>query len=256
MGSIADESSRTTAVILLHGMTSSPTEMLNLTEAITAAGFTAISPLLPGHDTSISEMKKVRLTQWKQCAEEAYLATERLNTEKIFVVGLSFGALLALFLAENHNNKINGIVLLSPPYRLRSTPDDLALSALSYLPEVALDILPISEKRHRPEARFSQPRQAYDQHSIGASARMMTLRREVLKSTANICCRTLILSDPDDHLVSSNSPKLLAEKLHSAKVEVKYFLGGLHELNIGPFAADITKEVLSFISGSGSKPSA
>ena len=70
-------------------------------EAFAAAGFAVELPLLPGHGTTVEEMKATRWTDWTGEVEAAY---QRLSAraDKVVVAGLSMGGSLTLWTALQH----------------------------------------------------------------------------------------------------------------------------------------------------------
>jgi len=85
------------ACLLLHGLTGSPAEMRPVGEALAAAGFRAVGPLLPGHGTTPEDLDITTRADLVQAAESALLSLE--GARRIFLCGLSVGGLLAIHLA-------------------------------------------------------------------------------------------------------------------------------------------------------------
>src|SRR3989442_497796 len=83
--------------LLLHGLTGSPAEMRPVGEALAAAGFRAVGPLLPGHGTTPEDLDTTTRADLIQAAESALLSLE--GARRIFLCGLSVGGLLAIHLA-------------------------------------------------------------------------------------------------------------------------------------------------------------
>ncbi len=88
------------AILLLHGFTASTQEVEGLGLALAEEGFTVLAPLLPGHNRNFAEFRETGAEDYYRWIEEKY---ETLNQFKIIhVVGLSFGATLALHVAAHH----------------------------------------------------------------------------------------------------------------------------------------------------------
>src|SRR5688500_20238998 len=58
--------------LVLHGFTGCPQSMRPLAEAFAAAGFATEMPRLPGHGTSLDDMKTTTWADWSKTAEQAY----------------------------------------------------------------------------------------------------------------------------------------------------------------------------------------
>src|SRR5262245_31617071 len=80
--------------LCLHGFTGNPSSMRGLAEAFAAAGFSVELPRLPGHGTTVEEMKGTGWADWTAEVESAY---QRLasRTERLVVAGLSMGGSLS-----------------------------------------------------------------------------------------------------------------------------------------------------------------
>jgi carboxylesterase len=100
-----------TAVLLLHGFTSSPHEFADLAPILNNYGFTVHAPLLPGHGTTPQALLAVKSSDWTLAVEYAY--DELLKTHStVYVLGFSLGGALALHLALHRN--ISRLVLVAP----------------------------------------------------------------------------------------------------------------------------------------------
>src|SRR5436853_2965145 len=85
------------ACLLLHGLTGSPAEVRPVGEALARAGFHAVGPLLPGHGTRPADLETVTRSDMLDVAQEALLSLR--GTRRVYLCGLSMGALLAIRLA-------------------------------------------------------------------------------------------------------------------------------------------------------------
>jgi carboxylesterase len=102
-------------VLLSHGITGAPAEMKPLVRKLAAAGFTVSCPALAGHCSTLRELKQTRWTDWYASLETA-LGELRERCSRVFVSGLSMGALVALKLAADHPDSVNGVATLSATF--------------------------------------------------------------------------------------------------------------------------------------------
>ncbi|RKG85219.1 alpha/beta hydrolase [Corallococcus terminator] len=105
------------ACLLLHGFTGSPWEVRPLGEALAARGMRVVAPRLPGHGTTPEALLDVDHHDWQDAAEEALASLQ--GHRRVFVAGLSMGALLALRLAAKHPDQVHGLALVAPAVRFR-----------------------------------------------------------------------------------------------------------------------------------------
>lgn len=103
-----------TGVLLLHGFTGSPWEVRPIADALARLGHTVALPVLAGHATSLRALNETTWQDWLQSAQDA-LDWLDARTDRIHIIGLSMGALLALLLANRRPPERAGqLVLLAP----------------------------------------------------------------------------------------------------------------------------------------------
>src|SRR6185295_15450859 len=96
----------------------SPTEMRPMAEAVVqATGWNCVGPLLPGHGTRLEDLQGTTSKDWSDAVERAYADLSR-QCDRVFVVGLSLGALLACHLAlrRSPDPKLRGLILMAPAF--------------------------------------------------------------------------------------------------------------------------------------------
>jgi len=101
------------AVLLIHGITGTPSEMGYLGRKIHKAGFSVLCNTLPRHCSSLGELRKVT---WQEIADSCIRDLKGLqkNYRRVFVGGLSMGALMAIHLAAQFSDDVSGIIALAP----------------------------------------------------------------------------------------------------------------------------------------------
>ncbi len=97
-------------ILFIHGWTSSPRELIFLADSLKGK-YKCSGPRLEGHGTIPSDLER---THWKQHLQQVSDEFSELSLvcEDVTVVGLSYGALLALHLAARR--KVSRLVLLAP----------------------------------------------------------------------------------------------------------------------------------------------
>ena len=105
------------AVLLVHGWTSVPYEVRRLGIYLNENGYTVSGPMLRGHGTVPKELENVKWTDWMRDVTDAYDELKKTH-EKVYVIGTSIGANLAVILAKNRVD-VAGLVLLAMPYKIR-----------------------------------------------------------------------------------------------------------------------------------------
>jgi carboxylesterase len=97
-------------VLLIHGLTGTPTEMRFVAKGFNRAGFTVYGMQLAGHCGDEEDLLK---TGWKDWYRSVCEAADRLrhDVDHMFVAGLSMGSLLALKLAADRPDQVDGLGL-------------------------------------------------------------------------------------------------------------------------------------------------
>lgn len=101
-----------TGVMLVHGLTGTPNEMRLLGKGLQRAGFTVYGVQLAGHCGTQEDLVR---TRWQDWAASVHAGADRLRTQvdRLVVMGLSMGAVLALELAEERPELVDGVGALS-----------------------------------------------------------------------------------------------------------------------------------------------
>ncbi len=98
---------------LIHGLTGTAREMGSIAQSLNRKGFSVACPLMANHNKSISCLKRTSWEEIYRSIREVFLQ-HRDNYEKIFVAGLSFGALIGILLAEEFPEKVKAVNCFSP----------------------------------------------------------------------------------------------------------------------------------------------
>jgi len=102
-----------TGVLLIHGLGGTPIEMRYVALGLARAGYTVYVPQLADHCGSDEDLKQSRWQDWYWSVEAA-LDELRQTCDTVVVGGLSAGAILALHLAANRPDHVQGLVLFAP----------------------------------------------------------------------------------------------------------------------------------------------
>ncbi len=90
-----------TGIILIHGTGGSPSDLHQIANGLSRAGYTVLCPHLPNHSSALSIC-------------EAGLSELHATCDTVIAGGLATGAHLSLMLAAKNPNKVNGLALLAP----------------------------------------------------------------------------------------------------------------------------------------------
>jgi esterase/lipase len=104
--------------LLIHGLLDCPFIMRDIATTLQTQGLLVRSILLPGHGTRPSSLLNVKYQDWLQATHYGITSLAK-EVDKIFLVGFSTGASLALFhsLQATYDN-IAGLILLAPAIQI------------------------------------------------------------------------------------------------------------------------------------------
>lgn len=202
-------------IILIHGFTSSPTEMRLLGEYLNERGFTASGILLPGHGTTVDDLTRCKWTDWTDFIAAAYKELQS-PCQLVFVGGQSLGSILTTYLAE-HQTDLPGAILYAPAIMnpenadLKEQWDQAAQKWGSHVPK--------SELLQKNELVFSRI-WSYDVNPLDIQDQLAELATEAYRDLKNITCPLLLIHSTNDHVVDPNMPSYICETVSSPETKV------------------------------------
>lgn len=104
-----------TGILLVHGLAGTPNEMRMLGRALQNAGFEVYGVQLAGHCGTLDDLVA---TRWQDWTASVHAGAQRLRTrvDRLVVMGLSMGAVLALELAGKRPDLVDGVGALSTSF--------------------------------------------------------------------------------------------------------------------------------------------
>lgn len=233
------------ACLLIHGFTGSPWDVRPLGEALANRGYHVLGICLPGHGSTPEAMELVTHRDWLESADQALSSLRSFH--RIFIGGLSMGALLALLLAGRYPDRIAGLALIAPALRFRGWPM-WALRKARYFPLLDL-VRPFIEKEGT-DIEDAAARNAAPVLAGFPSARLHDVwilqdkAREILPS---IRTPALIAMAKKDHVVSRyGGQELLRGLKNSRRVEWLELAEGFHIIPRDRSAARLAEAVSQF----------
>ncbi len=183
------------AVLFIHGWTSTPREMRFVAEKVAAQGFMSSGLLLPGHGRTLRALKGTHFSDYLRHCEEAF-GELALKHDKVSVIGLSLGGLLALHLAARR--KVANLVLYAPFLFPAGSTLGIAHKHLAGYAKIWTDEIAKDAKGPINDASQLEEHIAY--HAMPASilAEIMAQGQSILPLLPNITAPTLIFHSPQD----------------------------------------------------------
>ncbi len=225
------------AVLLVHGFTGSPQSVRDWAEHHAAAGLTVRVPRLPGHGTSWQELNRTRWPDWYACVERELLGLAADHT--VVVAGLSMGGALALRLAQEHPDRVAGLVLVNPAV----LSEDRRLAALPVLRHLVPSFPAIGN-----DIRKQGPTEvAYDRTPLHAAWSTTRLLDVVRGDLPRVTAPLLVLHSPQDHVVPPSSTAAVLAGVSSPDVRDVVLADSYHVATLDHDAPTIFEESLTFV---------
>ena len=227
-----------TGILLIHGFTGSPAELLPLGKFLNQAGFTVLCIRLAGHGTDENNLSRTTCDDWFNSVLDGY-SLLRSSCEKIFVIGHSMGSLLSLKLAAVKN--LDKLVTLSPPFFIN---DGFHLEKLP--PRSDCEGLFVVKPRRKLKNVPPAVNKTYRRFPLVCVHEFLKLRDEVQKLLPQIQTPLLIMHAKDDHTAEVKSAKFLYQSVASTQVRLITVSNGGHLIPLNEGREFIFEKVLEF----------
>ena len=226
-------------VLVIHGFTGNPSSMRGIAEAMAALGHHVELPRLPGHGTTIDDMK---LTQWADWSGEVRAAHARLakRVERVVVAGLSMGGSLTLWSAFELD-PVDGIVCINPA----TFPP--ASEMLEMVTELIGDGTEIAPGVGGDIADPSAVESAYDGSPLRAAYSMWTEGLAPMTDRySELTMPLLLITSRQDHVVEPPNSEHLAVN-YGGDIDHVWLERSFHVATQDYDAADIERRVGEFV---------
>lgn len=201
------------SVVLLHGFTNCPAQMMELATEYQKRGYAVVVPRLPGHgyaDRLTSAPSDVTPVQLTETTEAAVAIAAGLGPD-VEVMGISGGGTLAGWAAD-HLPAVKSAVLVAPLVAPAAIPDMLTapLSRIGrYIPDIYM------WWDGSLKEKLSTPVHAYPRYSIRSLGAFLAVGRNVMSTTTPRppLERVVLVVNPEDPAVSLTGAKDMAQRL-------------------------------------------
>lgn len=230
-----------TALLLIHGFSSTPQEIHELGEYLAAHNITVHAPLLKGHGTVPEDLAGIDYTEWiDQMINEYKKLREKYPT--VWVGGSSMGGNVALHIASRY--PVAGVLALATPIILRFprvTP--FALWFMKTFRKTWRKRYPRRVKREIIDAKIHYWR--YPTSSLWESYRCISSTKEILPK---VTAPTLVMESTTDHIMDKRNAKYLYDHLGSADKQLVWVPNSYHVFTIDHWKEKAFAVIEPFIS--------
>ncbi|MBQ9197073.1 MAG: alpha/beta fold hydrolase [Clostridia bacterium] len=228
------------AVLLTHGFTGSAGHMRPLGDCLNQAGFTVQGILLPGHGTSLADMRKSTWQDWLQ----AELTAVRKLKEKyrtVTVAGLSMGGCLSLIAAEQAQP--DACVTISAPMKTQQRFTWAAPIAALVMPEIMWKNGAVNEKRRLdPEYNIG-----YAGMPTARVVDLNHLMKQARKNLYSVTCPLLSVQSHGDETISADSADIIQREAGSSVKQMLWLEEVPHVCTISVEKDRIAQVMIGFL---------
>ena len=224
--------------LLVHGFTGSPQGLRGLGDHLAERGVAVVGIRLPGHGTTWQDLNRYRINHWVEAVEDGYRRISA-TSEQIFLVGLSFGAALALDFCARHPDNVAGIVTLAGFVQTRDPRRFLApviKSVTRSLPGVGNDIADSTGREI-----------AYERLPTGAAASMLAFLRRARRALPRVQQPILVLHGRNDHTVHPDNARLIFNSVASTDKQLVWCERSYHVITLDFDRDDVLARSFGFI---------
>lgn len=183
--------------ITLHGIGGTPANVRVVSDALIREGYTVISPMLPGHGTTVRQFNQSTGEAWLQAALDAYDRLRMEGCTQIYALGLSLGGILSGLIATQR--KVDGLVLFCAPIEMQ--PYLHMARRISWL----VPVVSYGEKNLFSRWQDNPYEQMYDGFSTKKLVDLNRLCIALRKNLDQITCPTLLFTAKYDDKVDIRS---------------------------------------------------
>lgn len=225
-----------TGCLCVHGLTGSPEVFHEMGEYLSKHHIKMSVPCLPGHNTTVDDLRKKSWQKWFHCAELAYRELASC-CDKVFLTGLSMGGTLALLLSSRY--PIDGVVTIAAPIQLKWWQG-------VFIPLVK-PVIPDWKKRWDRFEQVASLKNTYDRYPLEAIQQLIELCKITRTELGNLTCPVLILHGKEDKRVRFKNAEMIYRMIGSNNKNLITFPVTQHVLFNSPKKADVFNEIYRFI---------
>jgi carboxylesterase len=257
-------------VLLLHGLTGTPTELGYIGYHLNyRGGFTVAIPRLVNHGQPLSVLARTTRSELYRSARSAFFEAREVAREKgvpLVIGGLSLGAVLALLLASEFQQDIAGVACLSPTlfydgwnvpwlHRLLPLVDYTPLKYFAYFREEEPFGLKDAALRAAVAKKYagsclrnsaSAAGYGYAHFPVRLFCEMRPLIARCKKRLPLVTCPVLLLQAVHDDMTSPRNSQFIYERVGSARRELVLLQESYHLITADLERATVARRLQRF----------
>jgi carboxylesterase len=229
----------TIGVLLLHGFTSHLNTVNGLCPYLEEADVQYRMPILRGHGTRYQDLRGVTARDWYVDAERALIDLWN-HVDRVVVVGLSMGGLVALELAMRHPDKIAGVAAVAAALKFK---DPLA-SMTPYLAKL-VKYWPSPESFNDLTLKVNCKN--YPRFATDAFSSLWDYSQEIASRLREVHVPIRILQSKKDQIIAPEAANIIYEKVSSTNREIIWYHKSGHEMMQDCEAEAVFRDLMEFV---------
>jgi len=251
----------------VHGLTGTPNEMTFLAWYLNSQGYTVSCPRLANHGQPLSILKR---TSWQEFYGSVRGAYEQVRSDhdRVYVGGLSMGALLALLLAEEFPSGVSGVSCLSPTlfydgwnvpwyHFLLPLASRTMLRNFVYFKEES----PYGLKNERIREKVRQYYEKADIHDMSdvdrfgypyfpvrLIAELRELAEHLQARLGRVSCPCQVIQARNDDMSSARNAEFIHDRVSSSRKEIVYLENSYHVITADQERGTVAQRMAEFFS--------
>jgi len=226
-------------VLLLHGFTSNVATVDGLVPFLEKEGIQSRVPVLRGHGTVYTDLAGVTARDWYDDAEAALIALSK-EVDKVVVVGLSMGGLVAIDLGIRHPDKIAGVVTWAAALRFADP-----LSGLSPALARVASTWPAPESFN--DASLKSRSRNYPKFMTDAFVSLLRYAQETEKRLPQLSVPLCVLHSKKDQVIAPIAANIIYRDVSSEHREIHWFQRSGHEMGQDCEASEVFQATMDWI---------
>lgn len=209
-------------VLLLHGYTSSLRTVDGLVPLLEEAGIPYRMPVLRGHGTTYEDLRGVTSRDWYADAEAALLDLAP-EVDRVAVVGLSMGGLVALELAMSHPDLVATTVTVAASLRFKDP-----LASLTPLLAKVVGTWPSPNSFNDRSLKVNS--ENYLKFTTDSFASLYAYGKKIEARLSEVTTPLCVLHSKMDQIIAPVSANVIYERTSSTNREIHWFERSGHEM--------------------------
>ena len=226
-------------VLLLHGFTSHQRTVDGLVPHLEKAGIRYEMPILRGHGTRFQDLNGVRPRDWYVDAERALIKLWN-DVDRIVVVGLSMGGLVALELAMRHPEMLAGVVTVAPCLKWADP-----LAKLTGVISPFIKYWPSPNAINEPSLRGNS--RNYSKFPTKTFGRLYDYSQRIAMRLREVHVPIRILQSKKDQIVAPEAANIIYEQVSSSVREIVWYQKSGHEMMQDLEADQVFADIMEFV---------